>query len=47
MSNIYGTNQAETLNGNSSANLIYAYDGNDRIITGDGADTVYGGAGKD
>lgn len=46
--NLYGSNDyADTLTGNSLANLMRGYGGNDVIYGGVGADTVYGDDGND
>ncbi|HBG49568.1 MAG TPA: hypothetical protein DDW90_08735 [Cyanobacteria bacterium UBA9971] len=56
MLDIYGTANADTLNGNNFNNyisglngndVINAYNGNDTIVGGSGNDTLYGGSGDD
>lgn len=58
MANIYGTSigninnpsgddQTAATNGTSSADTIYLYSGDDQTRPGDGADTIFGGAGTD
>jgi len=44
---IRGTNDDDTMTGNSSANQFYGNDGVDTINGGDGNDTIYGGNGDD
>ena len=45
--NVNGTNQADSITGNSSDNLLQGNDGNDTINGLGGSDTVLGGAGND
>src|SRR5262249_49777764 len=44
---IIGSTHDDTLNGDSSANVLYGNAGNDTLNGGDGADTLIGGAGDD
>ena len=44
---IYGTDNAETINGSNAGETIYAGGGHDTVNGNNGADTLYGGAGDD
>lgn len=44
---IDGTNFNDSLRGDSGANFLYAYDGNDEIYGRDGSDYIYAGSGTD
>ena len=44
---LYGSNAADSLLGNTGGNILWGANGNDVIYGRDGADTLYGGAGND
>lgn len=45
--NIRGSAQADTMDGNGGNDSLYGYDGNDTLYGGNGADVLYGGEGDD
>jgi Ca2+-binding RTX toxin-like protein len=44
---VHGSDHADTLTGDSTANRLFGFAGNDQIAGGDGADTMLGGDGDD